>query len=66
MRGINLNRYFINEQITFSFFIKKETSKKKLIIIKFTRDIYIVNNFKVNHLIKINILDLEKIIIDLL
>ena len=46
--------------------MKEKTSKEKFIIIKFIRDIYIVNNFKANFLIKINIFDLKEIIIDLL
>ena len=35
-------------------------------IIKFIRDIYIINNLKINLLIEINILDLKNIIIILL
>ena len=46
--------------------MKEEISREKFIIIKFTQDIYIVNNFKANLLIKINIFDLKGIIIDLL
>ena len=45
--------------------MKKRISKEKLIIIKFTREIYVINNLKVNLLIKINLLKLEDIIINL-
>ena len=46
--------------------MKEEISREKFIIIKFIRDVYIVNNLKVNLLIKINIFNLKKVIIDLL
>ena len=39
-------------------------SKEKLIIIKFIKDIYIVDNFKKNFLIKMNILNSKKVIIN--
>ena len=39
--------------------------KKKLIIIKFIKNIYVINNLKINLLIKINILNSKKIIINL-
>ena len=47
------------------FFIKEKRSKKKLIIIKFIRDIFIVDNLKINLLIKMNIFDLKKVTINL-
>ena len=39
--------------------------KEKLIIIKFIKNIHVINNFKINLLIKMNILDSKKIIINL-
>ena len=44
--------------------MKEKTSKEKLIIIKFIKNIHIINNFKMNLLIKINILNSKKIIIN--
>ena len=46
--------------------MKEKTTKEKLIIIKFIKNIYVVDNFKINLLIKINILDSKKVIIDFL
>ena len=46
--------------------MKKKTSKKKLIIIKFIKDIQVIDNLKANLLIKMNIFNLKEIIIDLL
>ena len=39
-----------------SFYIKEFISKEKSIIIKYIRNIYVIDNFKANFLIKINIL----------
>ena len=39
--------------------------KKKLIIIKFIKNIHVINNLKINLLIKINIFNSKKIIINL-
>ena len=39
--------------------------KEKLIIIKFIKNIHVINNFKTNFLIKINIFNLKKVIINL-
>ena len=39
--------------------------KKKSIIIKFTKNIHVINNLKTNLLIKMNILNLKEIIINL-
>ena len=38
--------------------------KKKLIIIKFIKDIHVIDNFKINFLIKMNIFNSKKVIID--
>ena len=46
--------------------MKDETSEEKPVIIKFTRDIYVVDNLKVNLLIGMDILDSEGVVIDLL
>ena len=45
--------------------MKEKTSKRKLIMIKFIRDIHVVDNLKINLLIKMNILDSKEIIINL-
>ena len=45
--------------------MKEKTSKKKLVMIKFIRDVHIIDNFKTNILIEINILKSENVIIDL-
>ena len=47
------------------FYIKSLILEEKLIIIKYIRDIYIVDNLKINLFIKINILKLKEIIINL-
>ena len=47
------------------FFIKEKISKRKSIIIKFIKNIHIVNNLKTNLLIKMNILNLKEMIINL-
>ena len=49
-----------------SFYIKRLTPGKKPIIIKYIRDIYAINNLKINLFIKINILKFKEIIINLL
>ena len=46
------------------FFIKEKTTKKKSIIIEFIKNIHVVNNFKTNLSIKMNIFDSKEIIID--
>ena len=46
-------------------FIKGKTLEKKLIMIKFIKNIHVVDNLKVNLLIKINILEFKEVIIDL-
>ena len=46
------------------FFIKKKTMKKKSIMIKFIKNIYVVDNLKINLLIKINILNSKKVVIN--
>ena len=44
--------------------MKKKTLKKKLIIIKFIYNVYIINKFKTNILIEINILKSKNVIIN--
>ena len=46
------------------FFIKEKITKNKLIMIKFIKNIYVVDNLKVNLLIKMNIFNSKKVIID--
>ena len=46
--------------------MKKKTSKEKIIMIKFIKDIYVIDNFKINLLIKMYILDSKEVIIDFL
>ena len=45
--------------------MKRKILKKKLVIIKFIRDVYMIDNFKINILIEINILKLKNVIINL-
>ena len=45
--------------------MKKKRRKKKSIIIKFIKNIHVIDNLKVNLLIKMNILDLKEVIINL-
>ena len=47
------------------FFKKRKRRKKKSIMIKFIKNVHIIDNFKVNLLIKMNILNLKEIIINL-
>ena len=47
------------------FYIKNLILEEKLVIIKYTWDIYIVDNLKINLFIEINILELEEAIINL-
>ena len=44
--------------------MKGKTSKEESIMIKFIRNIQVVDNLKVNFLIKINIFNSKKVIID--
>ena len=44
--------------------MKEKTSKGKLIMIKFIKNIHVIDNFKTNLLMKMNILDLKEVIID--
>ena len=38
--------------------------KKKLIIIKFIKDIHVIDNFKINFLTKMNIFNSKEVVID--
>ena len=44
--------------------MKKKTTKKKLITIKFIKDIHVINNIKINLLIKMNSFNSKEIIIN--
>ena len=65
LRDIEINRYSINEWIIVLFYIKNLILEEKSVIIKYTRDIYIVDNLKINLFIEINILELKEAIINL-
>ena len=45
--------------------MKKKTSKEKSIIIKFIKNIHVIDNLKTNLLIEMNIFDSKEVIIDL-
>ena len=65
LRGIGSNRHSTDEWITLSFFMKGETPEGKPVMIKFTRDIHVVDNLKANLLIGMDILGPEGVVIDL-
>ena len=46
--------------------MKEKTPKEKSIMIKFIKNIHVINNLKINLLIKMNIFDLKEIVINLL
>lgn len=65
LRGIGPNRHSTIEWTTVSFFMKGETPQGKTVMIKFTRDIHVVDNLKANLLIGMDILGPEGVIVDL-
>ena len=65
LRGIGSNRHSTVEWTTVSFFLKGETQAGKPVMIKFTRDIHVVDNLKANILIGMDILGPEGVVIDL-
>lgn len=65
LRGIGTNRHSTNEWTRLSFFMKGRTPEGKPVIIKFTREIHVVDNLKANILIGMDILGPEGVIIDL-
>ena len=56
----------MDKWITISFFIDNTIKEGNPAIIKITRDFYIIDNLKANMLIGMDILYLEKAVIDLL
>ena len=58
MRKIEFNRYQISKYVITSLFFSRNND---VIIITSSREIHIVDDFKINVLIKMNIMILEKI-----
>lgn len=65
LRGIGTNRHSTNEWTTVSFYMKGLTPEGKPVMIKYTRDIHVVDNLKANLLIGMDILGPEGAVIDL-
>ena len=53
------------EYIKINFYILKKLLNENKVIVHFKREIYIVNNFRVNILFKTNIFELKKVVIDI-
>jgi hypothetical protein len=60
IRGINSNRYFINKYILLFIFISKKRNNKD-IVVKFIREVYLINNLKVKILISTDIISFKNI-----
>ena len=61
IKGISEARYFIIEYIKISFLLPKKFDISKLIFAKIIINIYLVNNLRVNILIKIDTIGPKKI-----
>ena len=66
LRGIGPNFHSTNKWTTISFFMDGTTREGNPAIIKITRDFHIIDNLKANVLIGMDILCLEKAVINLL
>ena len=64
IRNLESKIYYFDKYIILIFYIKRNLSNNIRIFIEITREIYIVDNLKINILIDLNILILERIIID--
>ena len=64
IRGLESKIYYFDEYIVLIFYIKGVLSNNIRAFIEITREIYIVDNLKANILIELDILILERIIID--
>ena len=65
IRGLKSKIYYFNKYIVFIFYMKDVFLDNIRAFAKITREIYIINNFKMKIFIKIDILTSKRIIIDL-
>ena len=56
IRELNSTIYYINKYVIIIIYVKGELLDKLLVVIKITIEVYLINNLKINILIKNNVL----------
>jgi len=63
VREINIENHLIKNYLRFSIYLENKIDDK-VVVAHFCCEIHVINNLKVTFFLKINIIDFERIIVD--
>jgi len=66
IQDLNTIKHLLNKYIILLLYFSNKDEKKNLVITKIIREVYLINNFKTNMLIKNDLIDLKEITINVI